>query len=92
MKNIIILALLCVGCESYYAAMKNVQSTCVILIKSRNCSDTERRICRNIQRLQKASFKKMSACGLFIIDTTLLIQLLSFITFHIIVYLQLTYL
>ncbi|KAJ8710912.1 hypothetical protein PYW08_009427 [Mythimna loreyi] len=92
MKNIIILICLSVECERFYAAIRDVQSCCVMLLRTRHCSDPERRLCKNIQRVQKATFQKMSACGLFNIDAKLPLQLSSFITTYAIVILQFVYL
>ncbi|KAF9799863.1 hypothetical protein SFRURICE_017097 [Spodoptera frugiperda] len=53
---------------------------------------SEDKICKNILRLQKTSYKKMSACGLFSVDATLPLQLSSFITSYTIIFLQFAYL
>ena len=50
------------------------------------------RVCKNILRLQKGSFKKMSACSLFIIDAELPLKLSSFIVTYVIVILQFVFL
>ena len=54
--------------------------------------DVQRRVCKNIERIQRLLFRKMTACGLFIIDAELPLQLLDVISTYTIVLLQFAYL
>ncbi|XP_075985620.1 uncharacterized protein LOC142982821 [Anticarsia gemmatalis] len=52
----------------------------------------ERRLCKNIKRLYRTSFDKMSLCGLFYIDAVLPLCLMSLLTNYTVVLLQFAFL
>ncbi|PZC79316.1 hypothetical protein B5X24_HaOG201014, partial [Helicoverpa armigera] len=78
-KNMVVLMCLSTECERFYTAMKDVETACTKIFKSRNCSVHLTRVCKNIQRGQNTYFKKMNACGFFYIDVHLPVMLSSFI-------------
>ncbi|KAH9644395.1 hypothetical protein HF086_006423 [Spodoptera exigua] len=51
-------------------------------------TDGQMKMMKNIQRLQRASFKKMSAYGLFVVDATLPLQLAGIISAYTITQIQ----
>ncbi|KAF9799865.1 hypothetical protein SFRURICE_017099 [Spodoptera frugiperda] len=87
-KNMFILIWFTGTCEKFYAAVRDIQSICVKNINAKECpvimislsTVWKRRACKNIIRVQRTTFKKMSACGLFSVDATLPLQLSSFVT------------
>ncbi|KAH9644370.1 hypothetical protein HF086_006398 [Spodoptera exigua] len=91
-KNVVLIICLSVECEKFYSAIKDARCACNMLMRSRICSVPETRFCKNILRVQRAQFKKMSVYGLVCVDAALPLQLSSFITFHTIVCLQFAYL
>nr|XP_049701653.1 uncharacterized protein LOC126055630 [Helicoverpa armigera] len=90
MKNIAMVILLAIECENFYAALRDVESTCVMFIQARHRHDPN--VCKNVLRVQRAMFHKMSACGFFDVDAQLPLQLCSFLTSYTIVLLQFAYL
>ncbi|KAJ8709951.1 hypothetical protein PYW07_009317 [Mythimna separata] len=86
-KNTTLQILLCIESEKFYATMTEVQSVCALL-KSGGCTDKQRRICKNIQRQQVASFRKLNVFGLLVIDATLLYQIYNVVTTYTLTLLQ----
>ncbi|XP_050552105.1 uncharacterized protein LOC118277735 isoform X2 [Spodoptera frugiperda] len=87
-KNVALQIVLCVESERFYAAMEQIPSVCTELIQSRGCTDTQRRVCKNIQRLQVTSFTKMSGLGLFVVDVTLPLRIAGVLTSYTLAILQ----
>uniref|UniRef100_A0A2H1WBH6 SFRICE_022148 n=1 Tax=Spodoptera frugiperda TaxID=7108 RepID=A0A2H1WBH6_SPOFR len=91
-KNLLIITFLCVECEKYYSAIKQVESTCSQMITSERSSANQRRFCKNIVRVQGATFNKLRVCGLFAVDASLPLRVCAFITTYTIVLLQFVFL
>uniref|UniRef100_A0A2H1WBG5 Gustatory receptor n=1 Tax=Spodoptera frugiperda TaxID=7108 RepID=A0A2H1WBG5_SPOFR len=91
-KNLLIITFLCVECEKYYSAIKQVESTCSQMITSERSSVNQRRFCKNILRVQGATFNKLRVCGLFAVDASFPLRVIAFITTYIIVLLQFVFL
>ncbi|KAH9644389.1 hypothetical protein HF086_006417 [Spodoptera exigua] len=70
--------------EKFYVAMKNVQDSCAYISKS-NCSDDLKKWCKNVLRLYRVGFSKMSVCGMFYVDFPLLWKLQSLMSQYIII-------
>ncbi|XP_026728058.1 uncharacterized protein LOC113494109 [Trichoplusia ni] len=82
--------LFCLNLESerFYMTTSDVRNTCILQVKSRTCSDGKKRACKNIRRVLRATFRKMNACGLFVIDASLSLYFFSLIATYCIVILQ----
>ncbi|XP_075985616.1 uncharacterized protein LOC142982817 [Anticarsia gemmatalis] len=91
LKNLALQMILSSYCESFYVAINRAQDSSAIFL-STNCSKAKRRLCRNIQRIHKTSFSKLSACGLFYIDARLPRLLMGLLTNYTIVLLQFAFL
>ncbi|CAD0249724.1 unnamed protein product [Spodoptera exigua] len=87
-KNVALQIVLCVKSERFYAAMEQVPSVCVELMQTRGCTDKQRQVCKNIQRLHETSFKKMSGFGLFVVDVALPLRIASVLTSYTLAILQ----
>lgn len=53
-----------------------------------NFADTEKRVCKNVLRLHRASFSKMSLHGMFQVDAALQLSLISHLSNYTVVLLQ----
>ncbi|XP_047027778.1 uncharacterized protein LOC124635870 [Helicoverpa zea] len=91
-KNMLILTNLSIESERFYTELKGVRHICIQIIGSNTCSDVKKHICKNIVRIEKTSFRKFDACGLFVIDGALPMQLCGLITTYLIVILQFEFL
>ncbi|XP_075985618.1 uncharacterized protein LOC142982819 [Anticarsia gemmatalis] len=76
--------------ENHVSLILSLQS----IHESINLSDkkSEKELCKKVMFLNRKSFSKMSACGLFYVDATLPLRLCGLITNHIIVLLQFAFL
>ncbi|CAH1640555.1 unnamed protein product [Spodoptera littoralis] len=92
MKNLVIITFLCVECEKYYSAMKDVKRTCSQMTTSERSSANQKRFCKNILRVQDATFNKLRVCGLFAVDASLPLRVVAFITTYTIIQLQFVFL
>ncbi|KAH9644390.1 hypothetical protein HF086_006418 [Spodoptera exigua] len=90
-KNLMWQTLLCYECEKFYTAVDNVKDTCSFVMNV-NCPEDQRKLCKNVMRLLRASFSKISACGLFNIDAALHVAHVTLLTNHVIILLQFTFL
>ncbi|KAL0861749.1 hypothetical protein ABMA27_009225 [Loxostege sticticalis] len=76
-KNVYIQSLLGIECEQYYIVVKDSKVACLKFFNSGRCSGVERRICKNILRTQSLDLHAFHACGLYLVDARLPLQLLS---------------
>ncbi|CAH1640557.1 unnamed protein product [Spodoptera littoralis] len=91
-KNLLIITFLCVECEKYYSAIKEVESMCTQMTSSERSSVNQKRFYKNILRVQDATFKELRVCGLFAVDASLPLRVIEFITTYTIVLLQFVFL
>ncbi|XP_075985614.1 uncharacterized protein LOC142982815 [Anticarsia gemmatalis] len=92
MKDVYLVALICMQCEKFYLAVEDANSLCVLQSKRRNRQDHFHRVCKSVLQLNAGSFSKMSACGVFYVDATLPLRLMQLLTNYIIVLLQFVFL
>ncbi|XP_075985621.1 uncharacterized protein LOC142982822 [Anticarsia gemmatalis] len=92
MKDMVLELLVCVHCERFYIAVENAETACIQRLKNRNCPESQRRLCRDVIQLNRSSFSKMSACGLFYIDASLPVRLVEMITNYVVILLQVAFL
>ncbi|KAH9644404.1 hypothetical protein HF086_006432 [Spodoptera exigua] len=90
-KSLILVVSLSFCCEKFYRAISNVQNSCSIVLKL-NCSDNDRRLCKNVQRLHRATFNKMTVCRFFVIDACFPLNMLALLANYVIVLLQFAFL
>ncbi|KAF9412170.1 hypothetical protein HW555_009243 [Spodoptera exigua] len=91
-KNLLIITFLCVESEKYYSGIKRVENACSQMTTSVRSSANQKTFCRNILRVQDATFKKLRICGLFAVDASLPLRVIAFITTYTIVLLQFVFL
>ncbi|KAH9644405.1 hypothetical protein HF086_006433 [Spodoptera exigua] len=80
-----------VCCEQFYILLDKVEDTCAFIMSS-ECSDADKRLCKNIRRLYRSTFSKMSACGMFYVDATFPFKIISLISTYNIVLIQFAFL
>ncbi|KAF9799857.1 hypothetical protein SFRURICE_017091 [Spodoptera frugiperda] len=73
--------------ETFYTAMYKTQDVCAIILNS-DCTDAERRLCKNIQRLYEVEFDKMNVCRIVRINASLPLDLIELTTNYTIALLQ----
>ncbi|KAI5641234.1 hypothetical protein NE865_06498 [Phthorimaea operculella] len=71
LKNMYLQTIFGYECEQFYFEMEDSMAVCIRLENMNRTSKKHQRILRNIRRLQKASFSKVSACGTFDFDARL---------------------
>ncbi|CAH1640574.1 unnamed protein product [Spodoptera littoralis] len=91
LKNFLLLTNMIHQYEKFYIAVGNVQDTCTLILRTTN-SDAEKRLCKNMLRLHRASFSKMSLYGMFHVDAALQQGLMMLLTEYTVVLLQFTFL
>uniref|UniRef100_A0A2H1VT84 SFRICE_027416 n=1 Tax=Spodoptera frugiperda TaxID=7108 RepID=A0A2H1VT84_SPOFR len=55
-------------CEKFYMAVSETDAACSRLLQSTQNIVEIKRFCKNVQRLNRASFHKMTACHIFTVD------------------------
>ncbi|KAJ8708508.1 hypothetical protein PYW07_010633 [Mythimna separata] len=58
------------SCEVFYLTVDSVRDSCAVILMSSR-SDAERKLCKNVLRLHRASFTKIRVCGLVYADAAL---------------------
>ncbi|KAH9644400.1 hypothetical protein HF086_006428 [Spodoptera exigua] len=86
-KTFFVVIVLIIYCEDLYTAMDDIQTTCVYILRS-NCSDAEKKLCKNIQRLHRASYSKIDVCGMFYNDASFALRLIAIVGNYAVVILQ----
>ncbi|XP_059061361.1 uncharacterized protein LOC131854247 [Achroia grisella] len=91
-KNVFLYVNLCSIYEKFYLAVNDVQLQCILLITSKGQSDERKRMCKNVQRVNRTVFCKMRACRIFTVDGKLPLKQMSLLSTYIIVLLQFAFL
>ncbi|KAF9797788.1 hypothetical protein SFRURICE_017983 [Spodoptera frugiperda] len=91
LKNFVLLTKLIHQYDKFYITVQHAQDTCTLILKTTN-SDAEKRLCKNVLRLHRASFSKMSLYGMFHVDAALQQGLTMLLTEYTVVLLQFTFL
>ncbi|CAH1640573.1 unnamed protein product [Spodoptera littoralis] len=91
LKNFLLLTKLIHQYEKFYIAVGNAHDTCTHMLRTTN-SDAEKRLCKNMLRVHRASFSKMSLYGMFHVDAVLQQGLMMLLTEYTVVLLQFTFL
>ncbi|KAF9412174.1 hypothetical protein HW555_009247 [Spodoptera exigua] len=93
-KDVMLVMIQSMQCEKFYITIEKAETACIQRLKNKHyldvvfVSDCERNLCKDMVQLNRVSFSKMSACGLFYIDGTLPLQLMGILTNYIVVILQ----
>ncbi|XP_063897726.1 uncharacterized protein LOC135118784 [Helicoverpa armigera] len=90
-KNTFLITCLCVQCEGFYTAMKDVLSMCKLIKKSGDSTESRKQFCKKIMLINKR-FRKMTACGLFYVDASLPMSLMGVSGQYAVVLLQFNFL
>ncbi|CAH2252029.1 jg13851 [Pararge aegeria aegeria] len=69
-KNIIVLSFCINGCEDFYTTIKEAERSCLMLLGNNKGSGLKR-LYKNVIRINRAKFNKMTACGVLTIDAAL---------------------
>ncbi|KAF9800091.1 hypothetical protein SFRURICE_016968 [Spodoptera frugiperda] len=73
--------------QKFYDTVHAIRETCRLILIS-NCSEYEKRFYKNIDRLHRTRFDKMSVCRMFYLDAALPLNIFILITNYIVVLLQ----
>nr|XP_021188596.2 uncharacterized protein LOC110374972 [Helicoverpa armigera] len=92
LKSIVVFIHLSVECERFYAAMRDVHDTSIMLMNSEQFAELDMRVYKNIHRARRSLFSKLDGCRLFQVDAELPLQLSRLISSYIIVCLQFAFL
>ncbi|PZC79304.1 hypothetical protein B5X24_HaOG201001 [Helicoverpa armigera] len=92
LKSIVVFIYLSVECERFYAAMRDVHDTSIMLMNSEQFAELDMRVYKNIHRARRSLFSKLDGCRLFQVDAELPLQLSRLISSYIIVCLQFAFL
>ncbi|KAF9410598.1 hypothetical protein HW555_010365 [Spodoptera exigua] len=87
MKTFLVIIVLSFYCEKLNKAMGEIQNTCVYILRS-NSSDAGKELCKNVQRLHRASYTKLNVCGMFYIDASFALRLIAIVGNYALVILQ----
>ncbi|CAD0249732.1 unnamed protein product [Spodoptera exigua] len=87
-KDVMLVMIQSMQCEKFYITIEKAETACIQRLKNKHYLDCERNLCKDVVQLNRVSFSKMSACGLFYIDGTLPLQLMGILTNYIVVILQ----
>ncbi|XP_026497744.2 uncharacterized protein LOC113401884 [Vanessa tameamea] len=86
-KNIILLSICIKECEDFYTNVIEAERQC--MIRSENDeSEGMRKLYKNIRRLNRAKFSKMTACRIFTVDAALPLRYFDNFAVYTIVILQ----
>ncbi|KAF9800101.1 hypothetical protein SFRURICE_016978 [Spodoptera frugiperda] len=79
--------------EAFYIAMEQVCYSCEVLLKH-GCSENKnhKKFCKNVLRLYRAAFTKMTACGLFSMDVCQILRVATLTAHYTVVLLQFAFL
>ncbi|KAJ8727692.1 hypothetical protein PYW07_001811 [Mythimna separata] len=67
-KNITFVTIFNYYCEKFYLSLIKVDAVCSKLLSSPQSSVEAKKLYKNVQRVNRAAFHKMTACRIFIID------------------------
>ncbi|KAH9644419.1 hypothetical protein HF086_006447, partial [Spodoptera exigua] len=93
-KNLLLLIIIILQCEKFYTVLEDSQDICALVMKSKCPAvifvfpEENKKLCRNVRRLHRASFCKIRACYLFNVDVCLLLHLIELLANHTIILLQ----
>ncbi|XP_061724316.1 uncharacterized protein LOC133530422 [Cydia pomonella] len=91
MKGFLLMVVLSIACENFYRSTEIAESSCAQLLRYSKSADM-RKTCKNVLRLNRASLCKMSAFGVFELDATFPLRLLSGLVTYSVVLLQFAFL
>ncbi|KAH9636454.1 hypothetical protein HF086_002154 [Spodoptera exigua] len=91
-KNVIIIIVFSTSCEKLYISINNINALCCWLLKSTQSTVQAKRFYKNIQRLNRVAFHKMSACHISTVDGHLPQEFFYFVFANLIVLLQFNFL
>ncbi|CAG4952108.1 unnamed protein product [Parnassius apollo] len=90
-KNIVLIVLISLECESFFITLKNTQIV-LLMTELKECSVENRLLYKILLRECRASSEAVSACGIVSVDAVLPLRLLSVIVTYTIVLLQFAFL
>ncbi|CAH2098248.1 unnamed protein product [Euphydryas editha] len=86
-KNIILLSLCIKECENFYTCVKEAEIKC-LLHSENNESPGTKKLYKNILKLNRVNFDKMTVCRVFTMEAALLLNLVELFATYTIVILQ----
>ncbi|XP_050552111.1 uncharacterized protein LOC126911090 [Spodoptera frugiperda] len=87
-KNIFVLVMHSVLGEKFYITIEEAETACIQRLKNRNYFEYEGVLCKEVVQLNRVSFSKLDAFGLFHIDGTLPLHFAGIVTNYIVLILQ----
>ncbi|XP_047035696.1 uncharacterized protein LOC124641597 [Helicoverpa zea] len=91
-KNMVLFIYLVFECEKFYSDMTEIRNTCLRLTVSRQSSDIQKIICKNIERIHTTVFEKLNAYQLYDVDAKILLSFCGLVTGYTVVTLQFEFL
>ncbi|KAF9800839.1 hypothetical protein SFRURICE_009313 [Spodoptera frugiperda] len=89
-KNVFRIVIHTAYCEMFYITVEEAEAACIQLLKNRQYTKGQERLYKRVKQMNR-TFSKMSACGLFYVDATLILCLMGVITNYAVVMLQFIY-
>ncbi|XP_041976710.1 uncharacterized protein LOC121731368 [Aricia agestis] len=90
-RGLMLEIILCVSCNRLYEIIESIRLSALLLLQ-KSCSKEDRRLSLNILRALNIRYRKISACGVFIVDATLPLRFSFVLVNHLIVLLQFAFL
>ena len=86
-----------IGDPFYYILRKIIKHEICLKTNKRNdngvyITDAEKKLCKNVYRLHRATFEKINVCGMFYVDATFPLKVLALVTSYTFVLLQFAFL
>ncbi|KAL0861748.1 hypothetical protein ABMA27_009224 [Loxostege sticticalis] len=91
LKCLILIWLLGLECDRLYSSLNEVNVECLMVLAHETCSG-RKQLCKNILRINRVRFAKVTVCSLFFVDATLLLSFGNMVSTYLIVLLQFNYL
>ncbi|KAL0861743.1 hypothetical protein ABMA27_009219 [Loxostege sticticalis] len=87
-KSIFLIWLLSKECEKFYISLKELDVKCMVVLSQEATSEIQKRICKNVIRLNCVSFSRFTAFSLFTIDASLPVDFTHQVFSYLIIVLQ----
>ncbi|KAF9410601.1 hypothetical protein HW555_010368, partial [Spodoptera exigua] len=79
-KSVLIQFTLSLTFDTFYQTVDLAQTSCMLNSTDDKCTDDQRKLCKNVMRLHRASFSKLCVCGMFYVDICHPLRLMILLT------------
>ncbi|KAF9799850.1 hypothetical protein SFRURICE_017084 [Spodoptera frugiperda] len=91
-KTLVIQLTISLRLQLFYDTIKCGQDLSKRVLLYSQCTEFQKKLCKNVRREHRASFRKLSACGLFYVDICHPLHLIALLTNYTVVLLQFAFL